>query len=213
MNSEKYVKIIENRVKGFKSPTLDLSLLSNYKQLIKDDKYVDFISECNGGFFFNGALHIYGYSNQYDFHDVNYINQILQEEYGAIVKGLLSFGQDIFGNQFAFDLLGKEVVFLNIETGEKEILSKEFASWLDVLLNQMDYFTGYKLASAWHADNQLGFNQRLCPKMPFILGGNYTLGNLYAGTFPDFIKAAANIARQVYNLPEGTNFKITIKHQ
>lgn len=211
MSNEKYIKIIESRVKGFESPALDFDLLADYKKLINDDKYIDLIKDCNGGFFFDAALHIYGYSNQHDFHDINYINHILQEEYGAIAKGLLSFGQDIFGNQFAFDLLGKEIMFFNIETGEKEILSKDFDSWLDVLFNKLDYFTGYKLASAWCAENQLNFNQRLCPKMPFILGGNYTLDNLYVGTFPDFIKSSANIARQVYNLPEGTNFKITIK--
>lgn len=205
------MKIIENRVKGFESPALDCDLLSNHKALINDDNYMDFIRESNGGFYFDAALHIYGYSTIHDFHDINYINHVLQEEYGAIVKGLLSFGQDIFGNQFAFDLLGKKIVFFNIETGEKKTLSKDFDSWLVVLFSELEYLTGYKLASARYEEIQLNFNQRLGPKIPFILGGDYTLDNLYIVNFPDFIKASANIARQVYDLPDGTNFTIKIK--
>lgn len=47
--------------------------------------------------------------------------------------------------------------------------------------------------------------------MPFILGGDYHVENLYAAIFPLYIQSSANIARQVYDLPDGTNYKLLIK--
>ena len=187
-------------------------LLSKYKQLIKDHTYFDFVIESqNGGFFYNQSLHIYSYSHNRDFNDIENINGLLKQEYGEMFEGLESFGQDLFGNQFCFDTSSKKIVFFTTETGKREVISTDFTDWLDVLYKHFGYYLGLTLLKDWQFHNRLAFNQRLYPKMPFVAGGEFKTDNLYAATFPDFIKAYISIARQVHHFPEGTRVKIEIK--
>jgi hypothetical protein len=158
-------------------------------------------------------LHIYGHSKRDDFHQFGQINILLKEEYGNLFKGLLSFGQDIFGNQFSFDLDNGKIVFFDIETADKKIIANNFSGWTEAIINDLDYYTGHKIAKAWINSDKLTYGQRLSAKIPFILGGNYALDNLFASDYPKFIKSAASIAMQVHNLPDGTPFKINIKRE
>jgi hypothetical protein len=211
MGTNDFSYFIENKVGSFNSEEVDFILLSKYKQLVKDKTYFDFVIESkNCGFFYGQSLHIYGYAHINKFHDIEYINSLLQDEYGDIFKSLISFGQDLFGNQFCFDIVKNDIVFFNSETGEREVIASGYANWVNVVYERLEYFTGINALKAWLLNNQFDFNQRLCPKVPFIMGGEFKVGNLYAGRFPDFIKAYANIARQVYNLPEGTEVKLNI---
>lgn len=200
-----FSKVIDAKNQENRNFEFDYGMLSKFKQLIKDDSYFEFIIESdNGGFFFDQSLHIYGFTQDPDFHNIEVINMKINQEYGDIAKDLMFFGQDVFGNQFSFDLKNKQVIFFNIETGEREILASSFLDWIPVLLNQINYLTGNTLASEWSVHQRLELDQRLSPKIPFVTGGQYSLSNLYASNFPDYIKSNANIARQVVYLPEGT---------
>jgi len=145
----------------------------------------------------------------HQFHNIEFVNSLLKEEYGHIADGLMFFGEDIFGNQFCFNEEG-EIAFFNAETGEREVVAYDVTDWIDLLFEEVDYFTGYELLVQWKAKNKLDFNQRLSPKILFILGGEYAVSNLYSSSFPSYIKTTANIARQVYDLPDGTPFKLKI---
>jgi hypothetical protein len=207
----KYLEILKTKVNEFSAGIPNNELISEYRQIIHDNDYFIFLEESkNGGFFFNKGLHIYGYSEFNNFHNADFINRLLTEKYGEIVKELVFFGQDLFGNQFSFDIKKNKIVFFNIETGEREIIANDFIDWMEFLIDQLEYFTGNSLAANWNLDNNFRFDQRLSPKMPFILGGEYKLDNLYASDFPQYINSAAEIAKQVYNLPDGANFKIKI---
>lgn len=129
MVDSKYNNLIVHGLKGFKTPALDVDLLSKNMQVIDNTDYVEFIREYNGGFFFNAALHLYGYSNKFEYYYASNVNSILNQAYGDRVKNLYSFGQNLFGNQFAFDLTTKEVVYFDIESTEVEILSQNFRQW------------------------------------------------------------------------------------
>ena len=193
----------------FDSGEIDFKRLSEFKALIRDNTYFDFIIESqNAGFFYGQSLQIYGFPDTYAFHDIYNINALLKTEYGKIVNGLTSFGQDLFGNQFCFDIDGYNVVFFDSETGARENIASDFTRWLDVLSERLSYFTGINIWKAWQTNNQLDFDQRLCPKIPFVMGGEYKVDNLYASKFPAFVKAYANIARQVYDLPDGSQVKL-----
>lgn len=207
----RFSKILETKSIDFNSSEVDYETAAGLKKLITDSDYYDFIiKSVNGGFFFNRSLHIFGFCNFPDFHSVRSINKLLSSEYNLISQNLLSFAQDIFGNQFSFDLTSCEVNFFNIETGERKIIASNFAGWVEAILQDTEYLTGIRISEAWQSNNKLEFNQRLCPKIPFILGGKYSLDNLYATDFPNFFKTNAAIAIQVFNLPDGTEFKIEI---
>lgn len=197
---------------GFQPMNVDEDLFSSYKLIISDKKYFQLMDSVgNGGFFFASSLHLYGYSKTHDFHNINYINQVLKQEYENIVDGLVAFAQDIFGNQFCFNEQNSKIEFFNIETGDREIIAYDIEDWIGLLFDELDYFTGHKVSEAWRIENQLSFDQRLCPKIPFILGGAYTSDNVYAAAFPKYIEVSAYIAKQVYGLPDGSNFTINIQ--
>jgi hypothetical protein len=210
--SKKNIKIlIENRAANFQSGETDFLELSKFKDLIKDKDYFDLIIDSkNGGFFYGQSLQVYGYSPLHAYHDMERVNSLLQKEYGNITAGLIAFAQDLFGNQFCFDTVNGNIIFFDAETGKRDVLETSFSKWADVLDDKLQYFTGMKVFEEWILNNHLEFNQRLCPKIPFVMGGEFKVANLYASTFPDSIKAYANIARQVYNLPDGTPVKLNI---
>lgn len=214
MMSDNFFKLKTTIDTKFHHRTIDNNVLTSYKAIIKDGHYFRLIDAIgNGGFFFNSSVHLYGYSTAHDFHSIDYVNQFLKQEYGNIVGGLVFFGQDIFGNQFGFNEHNSKIIFFNIETGDREIIANDIEDWVSLIFDEVDYFTGHKLSVAWRIRNNLDFNERLCPKIPFILNGDYTIANLYASPFPQYLRASANIARQVYNLPDGSNFKITIRKE
>ena len=211
MGSINFRLLIDNKVTDFYSGEPDFMLLSEYKKLVKDHAYFDFVIESNNcGYFYQRSLHLYSYSHNREFNDIEYVNTLLKQEYGEMIAGLESFGQDLFGNQFCFDIVCNTIVFFNTETGKREVIATDFTNWLDVLYKHFDYYIGATLLKDWFATNQLAFNQRLCPKIPFVGGGEFIISNLFAGNFPNYIKAYTKIASQVYHLPEGARIKIEI---
>jgi hypothetical protein len=211
MSSDHFKLLISNKVTDFYSGEPDFLLLSKYKKLLKDHQYFDFVIESNNcGFFYQRSLHLYSYSHNREFNDIDNFNTLLKETYGEMFTGLESFGQDLFGNQFCFDIANNTIVFFNTETGKREMIASDFDNWLTVLYKHFDYYIGGNLLKEWYAKNELAFNQRLCPKMPFVGGGEFKTGNLSLGTFPDYIKEYFKIATQVFHLPEGASVKIAI---
>lgn len=203
-------EILNNRVREFEIPYLEASILETVVQKVNDKKYISFLNEVNGGFFYESSLQLYGACLEPDFHNILYVNQILIKEYETLVEGLFFFGQDIFGNQFAFS--SKGVVLFNIETAEKEIIANDFEHWVTVLIEDIDFYTGVDFVSNLKEGNaKYYFNKRLCAKIPFIMGGDYVSENLYSQIFPKYLFSNANIAKQVYHLKDGTNINLIIK--
>ena len=62
----------------------------------------------------------------------------------------------------------------------------------------------------WESENKkkLSDNGRLCPKIPFVIGGEYGAENLYESTFPHYIGSYANFAKQIKDLPDQTDIQI-----
>ena len=203
----KYNELIKNKSLDIKSQAFVFrEELGN----ITDELYLDFLKKINGGYFYNNSLLLFGFSDKEEQFNITHINSTFKEHYSSLVENLYFFGQDVFGNPFAFEK-GK-VVFFNLESGKKEILANNFKEWLDVLYNDLDYYTGESLV--YELDDiqkqQLTLNKRLCPKYPFILGGEYNINNLVLKGYIENISYNADIAKQVYNLPEGSKMKIVI---
>ncbi len=202
--------LTENIDKNFQAPEIDLDVFQEFGKRITDGDYFSFLTGIsNGGFFFGQSLQLYSVAKVPAFQSISYVNNIFQYEYKEIVENMTFFGQDIFGNQFGFAPQG--VVFFNIETGVTDFLAKSFNEWVNVIMGDLEYLTGRAFLTQWKQNKELLFDQRLCAKKPFVVGGEYKLENLYAQYFPTYISSNASIARQIYNLPEGTEIKLTIK--
>lgn len=177
-----------------------------------DEGYRSFITEvANGGFFLSQALVLYPHTQMSAYPDVEVVNQTLKDEYGSHFANLVAFGEDIFGNQFCFGADRREVVFFNVEDASKSVMGASFEEWADCFIKDFDYYSGYTYSLEWQKENRLDSNQRLCPKKPFTIGGDYNVGNFYASEYPKFIELNASVAKQLHDLPDGTRVRLNIQ--
>lgn len=174
----------------------------------RDTSYDDYLNTTNGGFYFENALHLYGISPAYSHHDIDYIHELINKLYGELSNALFFFGEDLFGNQFAFSAEG--IVLFNIETAERKYLASNFLEWVTILEGDLNAITGRSLVPT-DAIFELAWGKRLCPKLPFILGGDFKMENLVLKGFEENFGFNASIAKQIHELPDGTKFKITLK--
>lgn len=183
---------------------------SSLPKNIFDKEYINFLRKKNGGYYFNNGIHIYGNSPQYSYHDLDYMNNLVKGEYGNLAKGFF-FGEDVFGNLFGF--LNNNVISLDIESADIKVISDNFSNWMQLVLDDLDFFTAFSITEQLSL-NMIKFlakGNRLSPKIPFVLGGEYEGGNLVLKNFEENIKFNASIAKQIYNTPDGGKFNITIQ--
>jgi hypothetical protein len=203
----KYNELIKNR-------SLRHTQVSVYKEEsigIEDALYIEFLRDNNGGYFYTNSLLLFGFSEKQEQFNILHMNDLYKKYYANLVDGLYFFGQDIFGNGFAFE--NESIVFFNMESGQKDVLASSFIEWLEVLYNDLDYYTGESLVSELNNDErkELTINKRLSPKYPFILGGEYDINNLVLKNYIENISYNSSIAKQVYGLPAGSKIEIKIE--
>ncbi|PWJ51225.1 hypothetical protein CLV98_1382 [Dyadobacter jejuensis] len=185
--------------------SLAKSVMSNM-----DSLYLEFIKASNGGFFYSKSLHMYSYGAYNLEHDIVNLNRTIKNEFGELAKDSFFFGQDLFGNQFGFQ--GSRVVLFNIETGDFEDNSNSFSDWLGLLHEDGDFLTGESLLADWENSNALlGLGNRLCPKKPFVVGGEYQIENLSELGIVDNLSYNSELAKQIHNLPDGTPIRFQIR--
>jgi hypothetical protein len=174
-----------------------------------DKEYIKFMSNHGGGYFFNKSLLIY--TNAKSSCSWDEINRNMHHEYNIISDNIFCFACDIFGNQFYFDLYSGNIYFLNIESGEKEFMAKDFLDWISKIKSQTDYYTGRPFIQEWeNVTVQLKWDERLTAKFPFILGGEYDIDNFRVEKLEKIIEFNAMIARQINDLPDGTSINIKV---
>jgi hypothetical protein len=88
---------------------------------------------------------------------------------------------------FGCDLFGNQFVFYN----EKVCLFDIESAKIEVLANN--------------------FENRLSPKIPFLIGGKYETNNLYILDFYKRLDVSASIYHQIKDLPDGTPVEIVSK--
>jgi hypothetical protein len=148
---EKYFRyFLEKKDKPFAQFKIDVNVLNKVKEVVKDKNYFDFLLNIgNGGLFFKQSLHLYSFNSDEIFMSIKHVNNVIKTAYDPLFNNLLAFGQDIFGNQFVFDLATEKVMLFNCETGEKEVLADDFNRWLTILFKELDYYAGITYAEAW----------------------------------------------------------------
>ena len=165
----------------------------------------------NGFYAFESALHAFSTvrpGNEIDLNSWN-SDELWRFEYGDLAEGAFFFAEDAFGNQFA--LQSKHVCFFDAETGEFTEFSDDLEAWAYRILKEYEVSTGYPLLHEWQQKNgALAVGSRLMPKIPFVLGGSYSLGNLYAVSNVSGMKTRGNLARQLKDLPDGAQVRFQV---
>jgi hypothetical protein len=165
----------------------------------------------NGFYAFESALHVFPLTSDPASGLEGWNSESLwRNEYQDLARGLLFFAEDIFQDQFCLSPQG--VMRFKAETGETAFLANSVEEWAGLILADHSLQTGWKLAHDWQASHgPLPRGQRLMPKIPFFLGGQYTLDNLWAGSPLEGMRFKADLALQTRHLPDGTKirFKVT----
>lgn len=165
----------------------------------------------NGFFAFESSLRVFSIRPEEDPLDLFTWNSedLWRAKYDGLADGLIFFAEDVFGGQFGIDTTG--VFTFNPETGERELLATSLDGWAEAVLSDYEVLTGYTLSHRWQEKNgQLPVDRHLAPKTPFVLGGDYTLENIYPSNRVSSMRFRADVAVQIRDLPDGTPVTIQI---
>ncbi|MBD8527242.1 SMI1/KNR4 family protein [Pseudomarimonas arenosa] len=164
----------------------------------------------NGFLAFESALQVFGVDQgaPFDFVSWNRADG-WRANYGELGAGLDFFAQDIFGGQYAVE--ESHIIKFDPETGERSRVAESMEGWAELILSDYDYETGYTLASEWQKEYRpLTFGERLYPKLPFVLGGEFETSNLWAATPEKVSGFRGYIAQQLHGRPDGTFIKLNL---
>ena len=130
-------------------------------------------------------------------------------EYDGIADGKLFFAQEAFGNQFC--IFQDQVWFFDAETGNVEFCADSMEGWAEKILSDYEMQTAYPFMHHWQkANGSIEPGHRLMPKMPFVLGGDFKLTNLYSLNAVSAMRFRGYLANQIKDLPDGTKIEFKI---
>lgn len=165
----------------------------------------------NGFYALESALHVFPtHSNQHEIGIGDWNEDTLwRSAYKGLADGCLFFAEDVFGGQFC--IKDGKIYTFDPETGALEYLANDVEGWATLILSDYEVLTGYPLAHQWQKKNgQLPVGKRLLPKVPFVLGGEFLLNNLYLADAVKGMRFRADIASQIKNLPDGAQIKFNL---
>lgn len=203
------MEILTSNLTKFHKSVFDPKQIISIDSLIHAD-YFSFLQKYNGGFFFEGSFHIFGNEPNHDYCDIILVNNIVAKEYSSLFseKFCHVFAEDIFGNLFIFTPKGIELMF--IDSGDTEFIAEDFTTAIHKICEEPPYYTGVAFVLDDIMSNKLCNGYRYCPKMPFVLGGDYKEDNLTLKTWTENIRFSASVARQIFNFLDGTRVRIKI---
>lgn len=165
----------------------------------------------NGFYAFESALHIYSTKSGGQEHNIIKWNstELWRNEYGKLTEGCVFFAEDVFGNQFC--LKDNSLYVFDAETGELEPFAASLDDWAGKILADYSLWTGHKLAHEWQQlHGPLPIGSRLLPKIPFVMGGDFVVTNLYDVEAAKGMRFRACIATQIHDLPDGSAVTLSI---
>lgn len=189
---------------------LDFSALEEYGQLGLELGCLLHVK--NGFYAFESALHVFGLEPGSENTTLSSWNdeQLWRYEYEDMAKGLLFFAEDAFGHQFC---IHKDTICtFEPETGDTKFFSNSVDEWARCILDDYSVLTGYPLMREWQIHNgPIPVGRRLIPKLYFVLGGQYSLDNMYSGDAVEGMRARGNLARQIRDVPDGAQVRLIVE--
>ena len=170
------------------------------------------LEQRNGFYAFEYALHVFPLTSDPGTGLEAWNSKTLwREGYEELAEGLLFFAEDIFQDQFCMSNKQSGVHRFHAETGHTAFMAASLEDWAGVILSDYRTQTGWPFVHEWQEKNgRLPLGQRLMPKTPFFLGGEYSIENLWAGSPLEGMRFKANLAMQTRHLPDGAKVKLNI---
>ena len=194
---------------GSDEPVVDETLLTGCGRLAGE--LTALLGTRNGFYAFESALHVFPIGRSRDLQNLRAWNEqaLWVSAYDGLADGLFFFAEDVFGGQFA--IKDNEVWTFDPETGEKEAIASSLEGWAQALVEDYETLTGYPLAHEWQAKyGTIAPGDRLIPKVPFVLGGNFDIANLHALEATKGMLFRASIAVQIRDLPDGAQIHLKV---
>jgi hypothetical protein len=169
------------------------------------------LNRTNGFYAFESALHVFPLGARSGSHGIDSWNapELWRNSYDGMAEGLVFFAEDIFGGQFG--IKDDAIYSFDPETGESSRLARSVDEWAGTILDDLEFMTGYPLAHQWQATNgPIASGDRLVPKRPFVLGGEYGLTNLIGLEAVKGMRFRGDLAVQIRDLPDGSSITFTI---
>lgn len=164
----------------------------------------------NGFYAFESALHVFpiGSPDSMSLEEWN-SPSLWRDCYGDLAQGLLFFAEDVFQDQFCLSAEG--VLRFESECGRTSAVAPSVEEWARKVLDGYRQETGWPLASKWQSENgPLSMGKRLMPKIPFFLGGGYSLDNLWVGEAVEGMRFKGDLALQTKDLPDGAQIRLVV---
>ena len=132
-------------------------------------------------------------------------------------KLFVPFRIDVTTHLFAFDLFGGmygiepdgSVVSVDAETGEQQDFARDLEGWVRLILEQPGSLLGAELGRAWQRlHGPLAPLERLVPRQPFVLGGEYSVSNLVRCPLQCAVELYGSLCEQLAASPDGTPVEV-----
>jgi hypothetical protein len=135
---------------------------------------------------------------------------VWKSQYHRDLASAVFFAEDAFGFQFC--LQGNGISSFDPETAEFKAVAPDLASWCKWILEDHKARTGWPIAHFWQLRNgALKPGMRLLPKIPFVLGGQFSPEHLSAVSELEGIRFRADIANQIADCPDGSKVVLRIE--
>lgn len=168
------------------------------------------LSAKNGFLAFESALQVFGLDPQSSQGVAQWNSSAgWRSHYGSLTGGLTFFAQDLFGGQYAVER--ESIVKFDPELGERSDFAGSAEAWAQQVLEDYDYETGFTLGHEWQAEHRpLKFGERLYPKLPFVLGGDFELDNLWPAVPEKVLPLRGFLAQKLHGMEDGTHVKLVL---
>jgi hypothetical protein len=198
----------------FKAPAFDASAIPAGLALHPEHRQL--LEKRNGGYFYGGALHVFGACTEPAFHSLTGWNAAdgWRTDFGQAAEGLFFFAETAFGDQFALDAAGK-VFALRSEEGVVEAVADDFEHWLLKVVADpdgelaRDYFVGWV-----QSHGHLPYGSQLQAFPPFVLLGDEEEPDIQAVDSFDNMAFhgafALQFAEALANVPDGHRLKVDV---
>jgi hypothetical protein len=128
------------------------------------------------------------------------------EKYEMLMRPMTFFAEDVFGCQFA--ICDDRIVSFEPETGAIRDIADSIETWTYTILEKYKYWTGCSIAYEWQkVHGKLKPGNRLLPKQPFVLGGDYMVENLIEKEEVESMLIRAGFASAIRDIPDGTDIE------
>ncbi|QPB41637.1 hypothetical protein [Rodentibacter haemolyticus] len=187
---------------------IKISSKSLYPMYSINEQYIklkDLFSYKNGFVAFEGCLRILPLVDIENERTIYSWNKFLNFE----TKEYIFFGDNVLGDGFC---TYKNLFYkYDFESGDLEFMGNTLEDFSKELIINYNYYTGYSIAKQWmETQSVVSFNDVLMPKIPFILGGEYSINNLYMSNIYESIQLKQYIYNKTKESEDGEKIKLTL---